>query len=197
MISTIRYLLRAAVLAVPLCCTGCFTMLAWNGAPRVHVDRLLGADVDAAGELTVGVQMSDGRVAAYRETTRSGDKFGPDRPCFLTMAAIDGRGDDAPYPFPPSEDGSRVELPDSVHLEDGGGAAQLALIVDPVSRRSLEIVSADGQCRAWVEIPKTGDTNWTHPGTWLCVVATPFTALADLALFPIEVLVVYSIVPKG
>ena len=192
----LQHLLRAVVLAAPLACTGCFTMLTWTGAPRVHVDRLLGADVDKAGELTVGVEMSDGRVATYREMTRSGDKFGPDRPCFLKMAAVDTRGADAPFPYRPSVDGSRIELADTMRLENCGGDAVLALVIDPVSRRSLEIVSADGTCRAWVEIPKTGDTNWVHPGTWLCVAATPFTALADLALFPIEVLVVYSMVPK-
>jgi uncharacterized protein YceK len=193
----LQSLLRAAALAVPLACTGCFTMLTWTGAPRVHVDRLLGADVDAAGELTVGVAMSDGRVATYRETTRSGDKFGPDRPCYLTMAAIDARGAESPFQYPPSVDGGRVELVDALELGNCGGSTPLTLIVDPVSRRSLEILSADGQCRAWVEIPKTGDTNWSHPGTWLCIVATPFTAVADLALFPIELLVVYSVVPKS
>ncbi len=194
---SLRLLVRAAILAVPLCCTGCFTMLAWNGAPRVHVDRLVGADVDAAGELTVGVVMSDGRIAAYRETTRSGDKFGPDRPCFLTMAAIDARGPESPWPYPVTRESGRVELPDTIRLQNCGGDVPLALIVDPVSRRSLEIVSADGQCRGWVEIPKTGDTQWTSPVTWLCIVATPVTAVADLALFPLELLVVYSIVPKS
>jgi hypothetical protein len=189
-------LLRAAALAVPLACTGCFTMLTWTGAPRVHVDRLRGANVDAAGELTVGVAMSDGRVCTYRETTRSCSKLGPDQHCFLQMVAIDELGGDAPFAIPPSSDGLRLELPATLQLENGG-VAPLALIVDPRKRGAIEIVDAEGVRRAWLDVPRSGETNWIHPGTWLCIVATPVTAVADLVLFPLELLCVYSIFPRS
>jgi hypothetical protein len=174
--------------------SGCCTILTWQAAPTVEPARLTGASVDHLGLLTVGVEMSDGHVIAYREAGRSAAPSGPDDEWFIPTIAHDA-ADLPPFEHLASADGSRVEVPDWYRIPDRG-SGPVAIVLERRDGGLLEIVTAKGVKRGDVEHPGTGDVDWIHPGTWLCVVATPVTVAVDVVTCPFQIAFFLFLAPR-
>jgi uncharacterized protein YceK len=183
-----RPLLRLLLLA-PLACSGCFTILTWEAAPELHPARLLGAGLDDHGELLLRVELSDGSRHAYRG---SRDLIG-----WVKMAPLDeaSAAGSPEWRFLPMRDDGRIEIPGTYAGAPEG--RPVVAVIDSQAVPLIEIAEIDGiPVLAHVSLPEDGATNWTHPGTWLCVVATPVTVAVDTVLLPFQLLLFFVLGPK-
>jgi hypothetical protein len=60
--------------------------------------------------------------------------------------------------------------------------------------RHLSIVG-DVPAGVTMHLPEEEDVDWEHPGSWLCVLATPVTAAVDVVTFPLQLLFVILVAP--
>jgi hypothetical protein len=185
----VRRLLFRLLLVVPLLCTGCFTILTWQAAPELRPARLLGADLDDHGELLLRVELTDGSRRAYR-----GIKG---RSVRVEMVPLDESGASVSHHwrFLPLREDGRIELPGSCEESFDGKPVVVAISRGPEPQ--IEVADVDGvPIRAYLDLPEDGATDWSHPGTWLCVVATPVTVAVDAVLLPLQLLVFFVFRPE-
>lgn len=186
---------RLLAFALLLPASGCCTIALWEGAPRIEPARLTGATVDPRGVLTVGLEWSDGRIVAYRETSSCSGLVEGGSLCLVMTKALDAA--DAPrFDHAPSAHGDRIEIADWRPIEIGGSGL-VAIVVDRSSGSALEIIGDDGAKRGFVGLAQRDSIDWVHPGTWLRVVATPVTVAVDAVTYPIQVIVIFFHAPHS
>jgi hypothetical protein len=180
-----RVLRHFVALSLLLPLAGCFTTGLWELAPRVAPERLIGASVDGEGQLELGVEMNDGSLATFRESSTVGRdlRMKPDP----TLAA-----ENVAWPCTPDAGGRVALRPVPRFLDDEPNA-----VIDGKWRgdSSLAVESSEGARRGTIDLFEVEQPiRWSHPGTWCCVVATPVSAAVDVVLSPL-MLVVFLIRP--
>jgi hypothetical protein len=179
---------RVAALALLLPASGCCTTYTWAVAPRVRPERLIGARVDESGGLAIGVELNDGRRLVYRAPT-------VDRRYVSSVTMATEPDVDAAtwsWPCTPDEHGV-ITLQPAPNLLAGTADPEL---VDPHGEFGrLFLRTKDRKDVVSLELPETDEIRWEHPGTWLCVVATPVTAAVDVVTFPVQVIVLVCLHP--
>ena len=169
---------RLAALALLLPAAGCCTALTWEAAPRVRPERLLGARVDDERRLEIGVELNDGRRIAYRQSRDDKNLI------YLVMEPIAGvDADQVAWTCSPDERGA-VRLRPAPSIVSA--AVDPELSVREGYAKLIVIDTGDPKTTQWVTLPEAGEIRGWHPGTWLCVVATPVTAAVDVVTFPVQ-----------
>jgi hypothetical protein len=181
-------ILRLLLLA-PLLATGCFTILTWQAAPELRPARLLGADLDDHGELSLRVELSDGSRHSYRGIQGKGVSVD------MTPLEDHGASGSHHWRFLPMREDGRIELPGTYAGSPDGKPVVVA--IGPPPEAQIEVADIDGvPIRAYLHLPEDGNPDWSHPGTWLCVVATPVTVAVDAVLLPLQLLFFFVLRPE-
>ena len=179
---------RLAALALLLPASGCCTMFTWAAAPRVRPERLIGARVDESGGLAIGVELNDGRRRVY--CALPVDRRYVSSVTMATEPDVDAGS--TSWPCTPDEHGV-ITLRPAPNLLAGTVDPEL---VDPHGEFGLLFLrTKDRKNVVSLELPETDDVRWGHPGSWLCIVATPVTAAVDVVTFPVQVVVLVFLHP--
>jgi hypothetical protein len=163
-------LLGACVLPLP----GCFTIMLWDSAPQVTVEKVLGAEVDASHVLAVDLRLSNGAIERCHYALA-----GPVRPAFVVDRT------DPPLPrverlsVPASSPGSKI---DGDRFAPG---SELALIPWPGGLEVRQVgASRDGERP---DIPGEG-VDWSKPTSYGRVLLTAPAVALDVVTSPIQLL---------
>ena len=188
---TTRWLrvVRGVALAVFLSSSGCVTALTWEAAPRVRAERLLGARVDDERRLEFGVELNDGRRIAYRQS-----RDGKNLINFMMEPIAGVDAGQVAWTCSPDEHGAVKLRPAPSIVSE---AVDPELSVREGYAKLIVLDTGDPKTTQWVTLPEAGEIRGWHPGTWLCVVATPVTVAVDVVTFPVQYLLFLFLHPNG